>query len=124
MSNLLIEGVSLLNFFIAPALLLVRFFRPQILPRWAILLFAATLGGITFYVAELLAYDEWMGRLGLYAPPPPAGLDGVTVLAGPGRTEFMTGVVLQLCYLLLWLVPYGVTKIIIDRRKQRRHARA
>src|SRR5688572_8929417 len=121
MNALLADLVFLANFAIAPALLLVRFLRPQILPRWTVVLLATALGGVAFYASELLAYADWMGRLGLQLQAPPSGLAGITVLAGPGRTEFMIGVILQLCYLLLWLVPYGITQIIIDRRKQGRH---
>ena len=121
MNALLADAVFLLSFAIAPALLLIRFLRPQILPRWTVPILAATSGGIAFYVSEFLTYTAWMRRLGLHSQPVPTDLDGMVVLGGPGRTEFMIGAVLQLCYLLLWLVPYGITRIILDRRKHGRH---
>lgn len=121
MNGLLADAAFLSTFAIAPGLLLIRFFRPRILPRWAVPILAAVLGGLAFYVSELLTYSDWARRLGLHAQPMPANLDGMVVLGGPGRTEFMAGAALQICYLLLWLVPYGITRIILDRRKRVGH---
>ena len=118
MYGLLADAVSLSTFSISPALLFIRFLRPNILPRWALPMIAGALGGLLVYASELLAYTDWVRRHGLHAPPLPANLEGMVVLGGPGRTEFMLGVLLQLCYLLLWLVPYGITSIVLDKRKQ------
>jgi hypothetical protein len=117
--NAILADVSLLfAFTITPALLLIRFFRPRFLPRSALLLLAAILGGAAFYVSERLEYADMLRHIGPNAFPVPPQVDGMVVLGGPGRTEFMLGAILQLGYLLLWLVPYGVTRILIDRRRQ------
>ena len=121
MKALLADAALYLGFAIAPVLLLIRFFRPRILPRWVLLGLTVILGGTAFYVSELLTYADWLQHIGPIAHPMPDNLEGMVVLGGPGRTEFMIGAVLQLCYLLLWLVPYGITRIILDRRKQARH---
>jgi len=118
MNAVLADATFALTFAIAPALLLVRFFRPRIMPRSALLILAAILGGTVFYIAARLEYAHTFRYLGPMAFPAPPQLDGMVVLRGPGRTEFMLGVVLQLGSLLLWLVPYGITRILLDRRKR------
>jgi hypothetical protein len=121
MNAVLADATFALTFAIAPALLLVRFFRPRIMPRWVLLILAAILGGTAFYIAARFQYAQTFRYLGPRAFPAPPKVDGMVVLAGPGRTEFMLGVMLQLGYLLLWLVPYGITRILLDRRSRRSH---
>ena len=121
MSAVLADATFALTFAISPALLLVRFLRPKIMPRLALLILAAILGGTSFYIAASLQYAHAFRYLGPRSFPAPPESDGMVVLAGPGRTEFMLGVLLQLGYLLLWLVPYGITRILLDRRKRRSH---
>jgi hypothetical protein len=118
MNGVLADATFALTFAIAPALLLVRFFRPRIMPRSALLVLAAILGGTVFYIAARLQYAHMFRYLGPTAFPTPPEVDGMVVLQGPGRTEFMLGVLLQLGYLLLWLVPYGITRILLDRRSR------
>jgi uncharacterized SAM-binding protein YcdF (DUF218 family) len=118
MNAMLADATFALTFAIAPALLIVRFVRPRIMPRLALLILAAILGGTAFYIAARLQYAHTFRYLGPMAFPAPPEVDGMVVLAGPGRTEFMLGAMLQLGYLLLWLVPYGTTRILLDRRRR------
>jgi hypothetical protein len=118
MNAVLADATFALTFAIAPALLLVRFFRPRIMPRLALLILAAILGGTAYYIAARFQYAHIFRYFGPMAFPPPPEVDGMVVLRGPGRTEFMLGVMLQLGYLLLWLVPYGITRILLDRRRR------
>src|SRR5215216_6151780 len=118
MKALLADAVFFATFAIAPALLLIRFFRPRILPRWLLMGLTVIVGSTAYYVSELLTYADWLQRIGPIAHPMPDNLEGMVVLGGPGRTEFMIGALLQLCYLLLCLVPYGITRVILDRRRQ------
>jgi len=76
------------------------------------------MGGTAFYIAARLQYADAFQYIGPMAFAPPPEADGMVVLQGPGRTEFMLGAMLQLGYLLLWLVPYGITRILLDKRKQ------
>src|SRR5688572_27948107 len=121
MSAVLADATFALTFAIAPALLLVRFYRPRVMPRVAVLILAAILGGTAFYIAARLQYAHTFRYLGPMPFPTHPEADGMVVLGGPGRTEFMLGVLLQLGYLLLWLVPYGITRILLDRRGRRSH---
>ena len=116
MNAVLADATFALMFAIAPALLLVRFFRPRIMPRLALLILAAVLGGTAYYIAARLQYAQTFRYLGPMAFPVLPEVDGMVALSGPGRTEFMLGVMLQLGYLLFWLVPYGITRILLDRR--------
>ena len=118
MNATLAEAISLLSFAIAPGLLVIRFFRPRILPRWAVLMAAAVLGGSAFYVSELLYRADMLQRFGAFTFPPPTDVSGVVVLQSPRPVDFVFGAILQLVYLLLWLVPYGVTQILLERRRQ------
>jgi hypothetical protein len=116
MNAVLADMTYALTFAIAPALLLLRFFYPRIMPRLVLPILAAILGGTAYYIAARLEYAHMFRYLGPTAFPAPPEVDGMVVLRGPGRTEFMLGVLLQLGYLLLWLVPYGITRILLDRR--------
>jgi hypothetical protein len=118
MYSILADVSLILSFAIAPGLLLIRFFRPRLLPRLALLILAAVLGGTAFYFVEFLRRSDWLQRLGPISFPQPAEMAGMVVLQGPGRSEFILGAVMQLVYLLLWLVPYGVTQILLKRRNQ------
>jgi hypothetical protein len=124
MDAVLADAIFALTFAIAPTLLLVRFFRPRILPRPVLLILAPVLGGTAFYIAARLQYAHMFRYLGPMAFPAPSEVDGMVVLQGPGRTEFMLGAMLQLGYLLLCLVPYGITRILLDRRRRIHRAAA
>lgn len=124
MKGVLVDSVWILAFAIAPTLLLLRFFRPRVMPRWAVVVLAALLGGGALYLDELVQRAAMMQQIGPVALPAPPELEGMVVLQGPGKTEFMLGALLQLTYLLLLLVPYGVTRIVLDRRKQASHVAA
>ena len=117
--NALLANLALYaTFAISPALLLARFLWPRILPRWGLLILAAIFGGIALYTSECFRYADAFSYLGPEAFPFPPNVDGMVVIRGPGRTEFMLGAMLQLGYLLLWLVPYGVVRILLDRKAQ------
>ncbi len=106
---------------IAPALLLIRFIWPRVLPRWAVLVSAAQLGGAAFYFRELLIRADMMERVKRFDVPelgPPMPVEGMVLLQSPRPVDFVLGAALELVYLLLWLVPYGVTQILRKRSKQ------
>jgi hypothetical protein len=120
---------TLIVFFllVSPGLLLIRFFRPRLLPRPALLALAAILGGAAFYARELVqraAMTEWAQRPGLFEHMPPAYGDGMVVLQGPRAVDFVLGAILELVYLLLWLVPYGIIQLVRSRRRATSHASA
>ena len=106
---------------IAPALLLIRFIWPRVLPRWAVLVSAAGLGGAAFYFRELLIRADMMETVRRFGVPelgPPMPVEGMVLLQSPRPVDFVLGAALELVYLLLWLVPYGVTQILRKRSKQ------
>jgi len=114
-------------FLVAPALLVFRFFRPSLLPRPALLVLAALLGGAAFYARELVqraAMTEWAHRIGLSDQVPPVYGEGMVVLQGPRAVDFVLGASLELVYLLLWLVPYGIIQIVRSRRRTTSHVAA
>jgi hypothetical protein len=111
-------------FLVAPGLLLIRFFRPKLLPRSALLVLVALLGGAAFYVRELVQRAEmtaWAQRVGLFDQAPPVYGDGMVVLQGPRAVDFVLGAGLELVYLLLLLVPYGIIQIVRSRRRSSSH---
>jgi hypothetical protein len=115
----LLHILTVLFFAIAPGLLLIRFFRPRLLPRPALLVAAAALGGAAFYAHELVQRAEmtaWVQRAGLFDPAAVSHGEGMVVLMGPRPVDFVLGGVLELVYLLLWLVPYGIIQIVRTRR--------
>jgi hypothetical protein len=121
MNALLADVVMAFFFAIAPGLLVIRFIWPRILPRWSVLVIAAALGGAAYYISELLIRAEMMEtaqRIGLFDLPMPMPGDGMVVLHNPRPFDFVLGAFLELVYLLLWLVPYGVIQILRNRRKQ------
>jgi hypothetical protein len=54
---------------------------------------------------------------GFNLPAPPVG-EGMVILQGPRASDFILGAALELVYLLLWLVPYGIFRIVQTRRRQ------
>lgn len=111
-----------LGFFlvIAPGLLVIRFVWPRVLPRWSLLLSAGALGGAAYYVRELLIrarMTEIAQGMGVFDLPLPMHGEGMVVLQSPQPIDFVLGAVLELIYLLLWLVPYGVIQILRNLRK-------
>jgi hypothetical protein len=120
--NALLADVCMAFFFvIAPGLLVIRFIWPRMLPRWSVLLIAGALGGAAYYISEFLNRADMMEtahRLGIFDMPLPMHGDGMVVLQNPRPVDFVLGAVLELIYLLLWLVPYGVIQILRNRRKQ------
>ena len=116
MKAALADSMSILSFAIAPALLAVRFFWPRALPRWAVLLSAAVLGGALFYLSEMLYRADMLEKFSPIGFPLPSDMNGMVALQYPRPIEFILGAVLQLIYLLLWLVPYGVIRILLSRR--------
>jgi hypothetical protein len=106
---------------VAPGLLLIRLFRPSLLPRPALLALAALLGGATFYAYELAQHaemSEFAQRIGLFDQVQPAyGEQMVSVPLGPRPVHFVLGAILELIYLLLLLVPYGIIQIVRSRRR-------
>jgi hypothetical protein len=127
MSAVLDHTVTAFFFLVAPGLLLIRFFRPSILPRAALLVAAALLGGATFCVRELVQraqMTEWAQRIGLFDQAPTVYGDEMVLLQGPRGVDFVLGAVLELVYLLLWLVPYGIVQIVRSRRQMKSHVAA
>jgi hypothetical protein len=121
MNAVLADVAMALFFVIAPGLLVIRFIWPRILPRWSVLVIAGALGGAAFYISELLNRADMMEtaqRLGIFDMPLPMRGDGMVVLQSPRPVDFVLGALLELVYLLLWLVPYGVTQILRNRKKQ------
>ena len=122
MSTVLDNTLTVFFFLVAPALLLVRFTRPRLLPRPALLALAALLGGAAFYARELVqqaAMNEWVRRAGLFEPAPPVYGEGMVLLQGPRTVDFVLCASLELVYLLLWLVPYGIIQIVRSRRREK-----
>ena len=114
-------------FLVAPGLLLIRFFRPRLLPRPALLVAAALLGGAAFYTRELVQsaeMTEWAQGIGLFDQAPPVLGEGMVVLQGPRAVDFVLGAILEFVYLLLWLVPYGIIQIVRSRRRATAHVAA
>jgi hypothetical protein len=125
MNSLSADAMLVIFWLVAPGLLLIRFYRPRILPRVVLLLSAAALGGSVFYVRELFhhaAMAAWTRRLGFPELPASAYGEGMVTLQGPSMADFILGAALELVYLLLWLVPYGVVWILRDRRRRSPHA--
>jgi hypothetical protein len=111
-------------FLVAPGLLLIKFFRPSLLPRTVVLVAAALLGGSAFYTRELVQraeMTEWAQRIGLFDQAPSVYGEGMVVLQGPRAADFVLGAILELVYLLLWLVPYGIIQIVRSRRRAISH---
>lgn len=120
MSTALDNALTAFFFLVAPALLVIRVFRPTFLPRSALLMVAALLGGAVFYARELAqsaAMTEWAQRVGLFDHAPPMYGEGMIVLHGPRLVDLVLGAGLELVYLLLWLVPYGIVQIVRTRRR-------
>lgn len=106
---------------IAPGVLVIRYCWPRILPRWGVLVSAGILGGTAFYLRELLYQADMMElaqRFGAFDAAMPVVVDGMVRLQSPRPVDFVLGAVLELVYLLLWLVPYGIIQILRKRRKQ------
>ena len=120
MSAVLYDTLTAFFFLIAPGLLLIRFFRPSFLPRPALLVLVAFLGGAAFYARELVQraeMGEWAQRIGLFDQSPLVYGEGMVMLQGPRAVDFVLGAILELVYLLLWLVPYGIIQIVRTRRR-------
>jgi len=127
MSAVLYDTLTAFFFLIAPGLLLIRFFRPSFLPRPALLVLVALLGGAAFYARELVQraeMAEWAQRIGLFDHVPPVYGGGMVMLQGPRGVDFVLGATLELVYLLLWLVPYGIIQIVRSRRRATSHVAA
>ena len=127
MSAALDNTLTTFFFLVTPALLVIRFFRPTLLPRPALLVLAALLGGAAFYARELVqraAMSEWAQSVGLFDQAPPMYGEGMVVLQGPRFVDFVLGASLELVYLLLWLVPYGMIQIVRSRRRAASHVAA
>jgi hypothetical protein len=121
MSDLLTEVCSIALYAIAPGLLVVRFFWPRLLPRWGVLLAVALLGGAVFYFREWLYQQDMLAlaqRYGAIEDMSPHHGEGMVALQRPRPVDFVLGSALELVYLLLLLVPYGIIRIVRDRRKQ------
>jgi hypothetical protein len=111
-------------FLVSPGLLLIRFVRPRLLHRAAVLVLAALLGGAAFYARELVQYGEmtdWARGVGVFDHAPPVYGEGMVVLQGPRAVDAVLGAILELVYLLLWLVPYGIIQIVRTRRRATPH---
>lgn len=120
MNAVLADAAMTFFFVIAPGLLVVRFVCPRVLPRWSFLVIAGALGGAAYYVRELLIrahMTEIAQGMGLFDLPLPIHGEGMVLLQSPRPIDFVLGAVLELIYLLLWLVPYGVIQILRNRRK-------
>ena len=127
MSAVLHNTLTAFFFLVAPSLLLIRFFRPRLLPRPALLVAAALFGGAAYYARELIQraeMTEWAQRIGLFDQAPAAYGEGMVVLQGPRAADFVLGATLELVYLLLWLVPYGIIQIVRTRRRALSHVAA
>ena len=121
MNAALAEACLVFSYVIAPGLLAIRYFWPGILPRWGVLVSAGVLGGTAFYLRELLfraEMTEFAQRYGVFDQTLPILADGMVSLQGPRPIDFVVGAILQLVYLLLWLVPYGIIQILRNRRRQ------
>ena len=121
MNSALEQACSAFFYVIAPGLLVIRYFWPRILPRWGVLVSAAALGGTAYYLRELLYRADIMKfaqRFGVFDHTVPIFVEGMVTLQGPRTIDFVLGAVLELIYLLLWLVPYGSIQILRNRRRQ------
>ena len=119
MNSALAEACWFFFLAVAPALLVIRYFWPRILPRWAVLLAAGLLGGTAFYLRELLQHADMMEfarRVGAFDHTGPILADGMVSLEMVRPIDFVLGAILGLILLLLWLVPYGIVSILRDRR--------
>src|SRR6187455_176494 len=99
MSAVLDNTLTAFFFLLAPGLLLIRFFRPKLLPRPALLILAALLGGVAFYARELVQraeMAEWAQRIGLFDQVPPMHGEGMVMLQGPRGVDFVLGATLEL----------------------------
>ena len=124
MNAFLADACMAFFYVIAPALLPIRFIWPRVLPRWAVLVSAAVLGGTTFYFRELLIRADMMETVRRFGVPelgPPMQVEGMVLLQSPRPVDFVLGAALELVYLLLWLVPYGVIQILRKRHRQEAH---
>ena len=118
MKPALAEVWWVLFFLIAPGLLVVRYFWPRVLPRWAALTAAGVLGGTLFYLRESLYHaetTEFAQRVGVFDIAGPIVVDGMANLQGARPVDFVLGGILEFVYLLLWLVPYGIIQILRNR---------
>lgn len=118
MKPALAEACLIFFYVAAPALLVVRFSWPRVLPRWAVLVSAAALGGTAFYLHEYFHRAHMLEvaeRLNLFGHPAPLFVGPTTSLQGPRTGDLLVGAVSGLVYLLLWLVPYGIFRILRSR---------
>jgi hypothetical protein len=121
MNATLAEACLVFSYLVAPGLLVIRYFWPRILPRWSVLVAAGALGGTAFYLRELLHRADMMElaqRFGAFDQAVPVFVDGMVKLQSPRAFDFVLGAFLELIYLLLWLVPYGIIQILRNRRRQ------
>jgi hypothetical protein len=127
MSAVLYNTLTAFFFLVAPALLVIRFIRPSLLPRPALLVLTGFLGGAALYIRELVqraAMTELTHRAGHFDQVPPLHGEGMVVLHGPTAMDFVLGGSLELVYLLPWLVPYGIIQIARSRRRAASHVAA
>jgi hypothetical protein len=127
MSAVLDNTLTAFFFLVAPGLLLIKFFRPSLLPRAVVLVAAALLGGSAFYTRELVQHaemTEWAQRIGLFDQAPSVYGEGMVAVQGPRVVDFVLGAILEVVYLLLWLVPYGIIQIVRSRRRATSHVAA
>jgi hypothetical protein len=121
MNAALAQACSVFFCVIAPGTLIVRYFWPRILPRWGVLACAGSLGGTAFYLRELLYRADMMEfaqSFSDFEQTVPIVVDGMVRLQMVRTIDFFLGAVLELIYLLLWLVPYGIIQILRNRRRQ------
>jgi hypothetical protein len=118
-----LADACLIFFYVAvPALLVVRYSWPRVLPRWVVLAAVAVLGGAAFYLHEYLHRAHMLDvaqRLYILPHPAPIFVGPMTSLQGPRSGDFLVGTVSGLLYLLLWLVPYGIFRILQSRSSRK-----
>jgi hypothetical protein len=108
-----------------PALLTLRFFRPQRMPMWLLLILAALLGWVFlnlylhFYYEHL---DDLLNAAGGVERAPRDLVDEWQNDGGPLSFTFLFGWLYGLLYLGAWSLVYAVLASVRSSRHKRRSA--
>src|SRR5688572_11776215 len=92
MKPALAEACLIFFYLAVPALLVIRYSWPRVLPRWAVLASVAGLGGTAFYLHEYLHRAHMLDvaeRMTLFPHPAPIFVGPMTSLQGPRSGDFL-----------------------------------